>query len=102
MIKYYEPTSLSRDVQDWISDINGKIKYARAHPNTDQYGVNPEFWQRVIAPDIQTISDLKGNQVSHKMSWGEKDGKIYTLYQWLHNEFDTEPEPINVIEAEDL
>ena len=32
----------------------------------------------------------------------EKDGKIYTLYQWLHNEFDTEPEPINVIEAEDL
>ena len=32
----------------------------------------------------------------------EKDGKIYTLYQWLHNEFNTEPEPINVIEAEEL
>ena len=77
MIKYNEPVSLSKEVQSWISDINGKIKYARAHPNTDQYGVNPEFWQRLIAPDIQTISDLKGNQVSHKMSWGEKDGKIY-------------------------
>lgn len=45
MIQYYKPISLSREVQDWISDINGKIKYARAHPNTTQYGVNPEFWQ---------------------------------------------------------
>lgn len=77
MIKYYEPISLSREVQDWISDINGKIKYAKAHPNTAQQGVNPEFWQRLTTPDIQTIPDSKGNQVSHKMSWGEKDGKIY-------------------------
>ena len=37
MIKYNEPISLSKEVQSWISDINGKIKYARAHPNTDQY-----------------------------------------------------------------
>ena len=33
----------------------------------------------------------------------EKDGKLYSLYQWLNNEFDDAEEPeVNVIEPEDL
>jgi len=32
----------------------------------------------------------------------EKDGKLYTLGQWLHNNFEEETPEINIIEAEDL
>lgn len=32
----------------------------------------------------------------------EKDGKLYTLRQWLYNKFNEEPEEIQTIEAEDL
>ena len=65
-----------------------------------EYNIQENINFQCNADDIkELISILIDNAIEHSF---EKDGKIYTLYQWLHNEFDTEPEPINVIEAEDL
>lgn len=74
--EYIKPIQLTKETQDWISKMNGAIQHARNHPNTNQRGYNPEFWQRLRSTNIKTIPD--GNQVaSHKMAYGEADGKIY-------------------------
>jgi len=44
----------------------------------------------------------RGNDYYLSMKCLEKDGNLYTLGQWLNGTFDTEPEQVNVIEAEDL
>lgn len=73
--EYKKPIELSPETQQWISNMDGKIRYARKNPKTAQTGVNPEFWQRLKASTIKTIPS--GNQkASHKMSYGEVDGKI--------------------------
>lgn len=46
---------------------------------------------------------FSGNDYYLSMKCLEKDGKLYTLYQWLNNEFEETEEPeVNVIEPEDI
>ena len=42
--EYRPAINLSSETQKWISDLNGKINFARKNPNTNQTGFNPEFW----------------------------------------------------------
>lgn len=38
-----ESLTISSDLVKWVSDLAGKIKYAKNNLNTDQRGLNPEF-----------------------------------------------------------
>lgn len=71
--------TLTQATSDWIKDVAGKQRFAKSHPNTDQKGLNAEFWDRLMAPNIQTIDDWehKGSVASHKLSYAEADGKYY-------------------------
>lgn len=74
--EYVNPIQLTKATQDWISKMNGAIQHARNHPDTNQRGYNPEFWQRLKAKDIKSIPSGQ-YQASHKMGYMEADGKYY-------------------------
>lgn len=74
--EYVKPIQLTKATQDWISKMNGAIQHARNHPDTNQRGYNPEFWQRLKAKDIKSIPSGQ-YQASHKMGYAEADGKYY-------------------------
>lgn len=69
---------LSNKTTEYIKSLSGQIRYAQNHPETNQFGVNPEFWKRLKEPTIRTIN-LNGTPASHRMSYGEIDGK-YIIY----------------------
>ena len=52
-----------------------------------------EFWANIF-------DDHNDYYLSFKCL--EKDGKLYSLGQWLDNNFEEETEEVNVVEVEDL
>lgn len=88
---YTSPISkIPQDVEEYIKRLNGAIIYARQHPKTNQKGLNPEFWQRLKAENIQTIP-VDGKSASHKLAWGTanvdgKPGDEAIIYPQIYSE----------------
>ena len=91
----YKPTLIKamRD-QDLTLFVNVAIAAARSMNFKD--GAVCSRWFNWLA------NAFEGNDYYLSMKCLEKDGKLYTLGQWLHNDLDEEVPEVNVIEAEDL
>ena len=92
----YKPTLIkAMREQDLTLFVNVALAAARSMNFKDGAVCNRWFNWLAVAFD--------GNDYYLTMKCLEKDGKLYSLYQWLNNEFDDAEEPeVNVIEPEDL